>query len=254
MPTKKQLQQIRSLQTLKFRKEHGLFIVEGTKMVTELLLSNIKIVQLLVSNEWLSKNVDFDFFGNTFENIDNKQMNQISSLQTPPGILVVAKIPQYHIVASDSENELVLMLDGINDPGNLGTIIRTAEWFGIRKIVCSTDCADFWNPKVVQATMGSAFRMQLETQDLESFLNQTTENVPIYGALLEGKNVFKTTFKQTNGILIIGSESHGIRDYLKPFINKALYIVSHSDSKAESLNAAIATAIILAELRKTTLG
>lgn len=253
MPTKKQLQQIRSLQTPKLRKELGLFVVEGTKMVSELLSSEMKIAQLLVTNEWMQKNTDFKFSNIEPETIDNKQMSQISSLQTPPGILAVAKIPQHHISVSESENELILILDGINDPGNLGTIIRTAEWFGIRKIVCSPDCADFWNPKAVQATMGSVFRIQLETLDLISFLSQATKNTPVYGALLEGENIFKTTFEQTNGILIIGSESHGIRDNIKPFINKALYIVSHSNSKAESLNASIATAIILAELLKNNL-
>ena len=175
-------------------------------------------------------------------------MEQMSGQDTPPGILAVVKIPQQGEIKTTSR--LVLALDGIANPGNMGTLIRTAEWFGIRDVVCSMDCVEFWNPKTVQATMGSLFRMKIWKTDLASYLQQAKkEGEAIYGALLEGEDLFRMP-TQPEGILVIGSESHGIRANILPCITHPITIPRASGSMTESLNAAVAGAIIIAELTK----
>jgi TrmH family RNA methyltransferase len=151
-------------------------------------------------------------------------------------------------------NDLILVLDGIRDPGNLGTILRTADWFGYRNVICSPDCVELYNPKVVQATMGSLTRVKVGYQDLISLLNKN-KNVPVYGALLEGANLYKSSL-QSKGYLMIGNESHGISPTLKPFITHPVSIPSSPASpneKAESLNASVAAAIFCAEFRRQSL-
>ena len=167
-------------------------------------------------------------------------MEQMSALDTPPGILAVVKIPD---PAPFKEQGMVLALDGIANPGNMGTIIRTAEWFGIRQIICSEDCVEIWNPKVIQATMGSIFRMQIGYTDLEKYLKSFNARV-VYGALLEGENIFKKD-RWEDGIIVIGSESHGIRSNPLPLITHPITITRAKGSVTESLNASMATGIIL---------
>ena len=170
-------------------------------------------------------------------------MEQMSGQDTPPGLLAVARIPEQKPLASKG---MVLALDGIANPGNMGTIIRTAEWFGIRQVVCSKDCVELWNPKVIQATMGSVFRMQVTYTDLERFLEDTkTAGKAIYGALLEGTNLFRMTSWE-EGVIVIGSESHGIRPGVLPYITHPITIPRAAGSVTESLNASMATGIILA--------
>ena len=169
-------------------------------------------------------------------------MEQMSGQDTPPGILAVAKIPEQHKL---KVNGWVLALDGIANPGNMGTIIRTAEWFGIKQIVCSQDCVELWNPKVIQATMGSVFRMNVVYTDLAQYLDEERKRgKAIYGALLEGENLFKKE-KRDEGIIVIGSESHGIRSGVMPLITHPITIPRAEGSVTESLNASIATGIIL---------
>jgi len=246
--TKQQLKLIQSLQHKKFRKTHGLFVVEGQKMVQELLRSRFEVEHLLVSQRWTAENPNFDFDNFTAEAISDKAYKPLSNLATPPGILAVARIPKNY--ANDYEIAgFVLVLDGISDPGNMGTIIRTAEWFGVQAIVCSTDCTDVWQPKVVQATMGSVFRIPVLQADLPVFFKSMDKRMPVYGALLEGNNLFaEKLIHNRPAVLVIGSESHGIRESVMPFITNPLTIPAHPDSKAESLNASVATAVILSRM------
>ena len=175
-------------------------------------------------------------------------MEQMSGQDTPPGILAVVKIP--HPGEIKTHSRLVLALDGIANPGNMGTLIRTAEWFGIHDVVCSQDCVELWNPKVVQATMGSLFRVKVWATDLPAYLQKAkAEDKAVYGALLEGENLFQMSAKP-EGILVIGSESHGIRADVLPCITHPVTIPRAGGSLTESLNAAVAGAILMAEMTK----
>ena len=172
----------------------------------------------------------------------------MSGQDTPPGILAVVKIPDAQRFPQSSK--FILALDGVSNPGNMGTIIRTAEWFGIRDIVCSPDCVEVWNPKVIQATMGSIFRTNILETNLTDFLmEQQRADKAIYGALLEGKNLFEMNGCK-DGVIVIGSESHGIREEVLPYITHPVTIPRVGASQTESLNASIAAAIIMAELTR----
>ena len=244
MLTKNTIKQIASLRQQKYRKELGLFVVEGRKMTDELLKSDFETVGLYATETFLSSYPDF----RDAEIVSEVQMAQMSGQDTPPGILAVVKTPKKHSLSPNPR--FILALDGIANPGNMGTLIRTAEWFGIRDIVCSPDCVEIWNPKVVQATMGSLFRINVMEANLTEFLSeQQAQGRAIYGALLEGENLFETKQK-TDGIIVIGSESHGIRNELLPFITQAITIPRVNNSATESLNASVAAGIIIAELTR----
>ena len=211
--TKNDVKEIQALKQSKGRKERGIFAVEGNKLVEELLKSNFKVNNIFVTETWVEKNSVFAKKIVDYEIVTSKQMEQISNFVTPPGIFATAMMPKHKIEPKDTDNQLVLLLDGINDPGNLGTIIRTADWFGIKKIVISEDTCDPWQPKVIQSTMGSIFRMQIVETDVVKFLKEV--NTPVFGALMQGKNVYHTHINN-KGVVIIGSESHGIRENVMP--------------------------------------
>ena len=245
MITKNNIKLIQSLKQQKHRKEQQLFVVEGRKMVAELMESGFEVVSLYATERYLEGN-ETHFEG--LETVTEVQMEQMSGQDTAPGILAVARIPQQSRLNGNSS--LILALDGIANPGNMGTIIRTAEWFGIKDIVCSTDCVEIWNPKVIQATMGSIFRANVVYTDLAQYLNaEKSKGTAIYGALLNGENLF-TLQGKPQGILVIGSESHGIRPDVLPCITHPITIPRVGNSQTESLNASIATAIIIAEMTK----
>lgn len=244
MITKRIIKQIASLRQQKFRKELGLFIVEGRKMTEELLRSDFETIGLYATEAFLS---DYPAFSEA-ETVSEVQMQQMSGQDTPPGILAVVRIPKQGEIKTTSR--LVLALDGIANPGNMGTLVRTAEWFGIRDVVCSSDCVELWNPKVVQATMGSLFRVKVWETDLVTYLQKAkAEGKAVYGALLEGENLFQMQAKP-EGILVIGSESHGIRTEVLPCITHPITIPRVGGSVTESLNAAVAGAILMAEMTK----
>ena len=241
MVTKNEIKQVASLRLQKFRKELGLFVVEGRKMTEELLHSRF-VVKAMYTTE-----ACHDYFPQA-ETVTEVQMAQMSGQDTPPGILAVVKIPDAQCFSQSSK--LVLALDGIANPGNMGTIIRTAEWFGIHDIVCSTDCVEVWNPKVIQATMGSIFRTNVMEAELTDFLMQQKQaGKAIYGALLEGENLFEMKDCK-DGVIVIGSESHGIREEVLPHITHPITIPRVGASQTESLNASVAAAIIMAELTR----
>lgn len=241
MITKNTVKQVQSLKQQKYRKELQCFVVEGRKMVEELLQSDFETVQLFATERYLDEHALQD---PRLETVTEVQMAQMSGQDTPPGVLAVARTKN-HLVEAMTLGPMTLALDGIANPGNLGTIIRTAEWFGVRNIVCSEDCVEVWNPKVIQATMGSIFRMQVATAPLAGFLRkQQQAGKAVYGALLEGENLFRKD-RWEDGILVIGSESHGIRKELLPLITQPITIPRAEGSVTESLNASMAAGIIL---------
>ncbi len=234
--TKNQLKHIRLLKQKKYRQEYGEFIVEGEKNVAELLNSNFTCIDLFATEDWDNTHSSFEI-----TKVTNKQLSQISNLSSPNKVLAVVKLPSFEYTDSILNQELTLVLDTINDPGNLGTIIRTADWFGIKNIICSQDSVDCYNPKVVQTTKGSLFNVAVHYQDLAEVLSQT--KLPIYGAFLDGKEIAKNFEPQKPGILLMGSESHGISAELEKLVTDKILIKQHG--KAESLNVAIATSILL---------
>ena len=245
MITKNTIKTVASLRQQKFRKELGLFVVEGRKMTEELLQSDFKVESLFATERFLA---DCPTPFPQAEIVNEVQMSQMSGQDTPPGILAVVKIPKQRQL--DKNPRLILALDGIANPGNMGTIIRTAEWFGIRDIVCSHDCVEIWNPKVIQATMGSIFRINILETELPTFLsNQIHKGKAVFGALLDGQNLFEMESPK-EGIIVIGSESHGIRSEVLPHITHAVTIPRKNNSATESLNASVAAAIIMAEMTR----
>ena len=244
MLTKNTIKQIASLRQQKFRKELGLFVVEGRKMVEELLHSHFETVGLYATEAFLA---NYPSFADA-EIASEVQMQQMSGQDTPPGILAVVRIPEQGDIKTSSR--FVLALDGIANPGNMGTLIRTAEWFGISDVVCSNDCVELWNPKTVQATMGSLLRVKVWKTGLPVFLQKAKgEGKAVYGALLNGENLFQMPTKP-EGVIVIGSESHGIRPEVLPCITHPVTIPRVGGSATESLNAAVAGGIIIAEMTK----
>lgn len=241
MLTKKEIKDIQSLCHKKQREDEGLFVAEGPKLAAEIINSDIEIKMLYATAKWRQNNPNIQL---PFTEINDTELQRISNLQTPNNVLVVAKqrpLPG----APELHNKLTIVLDGIQDPGNMGTIIRTADWFGLSQIVCSHDCADLYNPKVVQATMGSIVRVRCWYHNFEEW--DMPPNVPIYGALLHGQNVFSVN-KTTEGILVIGNESKGIREPLLSQITHPITIPKYGN--AESLNVAVATGIIMGQMVK----
>lgn len=234
--THSQVKLVRSLQQKKYRDELGLFVAEGEKCVGD--LSAAFELTLRISEE----------------NATRTEIEQMSSLRTPQGVLGVFRRPsnEYDLSEVDPGKELVLVLDGIQDPGNLGTIIRTADWFGIRHIVCSRATADCYAPKVVQATMGSLARVRLHYTDVVAWL-RTQKSAPIYGTLLDGKNMYQAeaiAAPRTAGIIAMGNEGNGLSAEVRALVTHPLFIPAYASDHAESLNVAIATAIVLAEFRR----
>jgi TrmH family RNA methyltransferase len=254
MLSKNQIKFVNSLKQKKFREEHGYFIAEGTKIVPELLASGIEVLQVY-AGEWF---FSAHHISNGTECIEIRpaELERISALSTPNEVLAVCRIPGYKLEKEKLAKKLTLVLDDIRDPGNLGTIIRIADWFGIENIVCSDGSADAFNPKVVQSTMGSIARIKIHYTDLTEFIRQSRANseLPVYGALLEGRNIYSENLLK-EGLIVIGNESKGISESVQKMITHKVSIPSFSYFKpgggeAESLNAAVATAIICSEFRR----
>lgn len=249
MVSKNDIKRIKQLEQKKYRQREGLFVAEGPKVVGDLLRCGYQPTILFATSEWNDKSAFFDtkHSGNQLrtEIITNEELQKLSFLQHPQQVLAVFPIPQQSF---PEPKGLCLALDGVQDPGNLGTIIRIADWFGIKNIYCSTDSADAWNPKVIQATMGSIARVNIYYCDLSIILCQTT--LPVYGTLLDGNDLYQEELS-TEGIIVMGNEGNGISLPIRKLINKKLLIPSYShDDTAESLNVAIATAITCAEFRR----
>ena len=232
---------IQSLAHKKLRDAHGVFIAEGPKVVSEFLTQGqFECKMVCALPQWIEDNAELIRNLNTIE-VNEIELGKISQLQTPNTVLAVLYKKEEE--PADVSKGFALMLDDIRDPGNLGTIIRTADWFGIKNIICSDECADCYNPKVVQASMGSLGRMNIVYTDLEKFLHQNS-NVKLYAATLSGQDVTKMAIKE--GVILIGNESKGIKDTLLERAGAQVTIPRQGE--AESLNAAVACGIILSHL------
>lgn len=254
MISKSQIKLIKSLQLNKFRKQEQKFVVEGPKVVDELLKSDFRIESVFATESWIGENKSTIHGEVDLVEIRSKELARVSGLKTPNQVLAIAKLPSNPGINKSIFSKLVIMLDEIKDPGNLGTIIRTADWFGIQHLICSEDSVDAFNSKVVQASMGSVFRMKIYYEELKAVLASIDSKTQVYGALLKGENIYKIE-KENSGIILIGNESRGISDELIPLITKKVSIPSfihQGKGSAESLNASIATAIFCSEFRRTS--
>ncbi|MBI2283230.1 MAG: RNA methyltransferase [Bacteroidetes bacterium] len=240
MLSKNELKYIQSLCQKKQRQEERLFIVEGAKPVEELLLTQYEVKGIYALPAWAEKHRSLP----NLTVITEQELDRISNLQSPNQVLAVVVQPEQS-AGPVLENQLTLVLDNIQDPGNLGTIIRIADWFGIRQIVASPDTVELYNPKVIQSTMGSFARVELWYMPLLPFLQAV--KLPVYGALLTGKNLYEETSLK-EGLLLIGNESKGITPELLQFISHPITIPRIGG--AESLNAAVAAGIIVSHLTR----
>ncbi|MNS38798.1 23S rRNA (uridine(2479)-2'-O)-methyltransferase [compost metagenome] len=251
MISKSQISFVKSLHNKKYREEHGLFIVEGVKMVNELLESSFKVHSIFSTENYLKNitNINPNIEKAAIHEVSESELQKISCLHTPNEVFALVQTPINYIDNQQFNEGLTthwsIMLDDVQDPGNMGTIIRIADWFGIKTLITSLNSVEVYNPKVVQSTMGSIFRINMISTDLEKVLN--TIKAPVYGALLEGENLYKAAFNQP-GIILMGNESKGISEKLRKFISYPLSIPGYG--KAESLNVGIATAIFCSEMRR----
>lgn len=244
--SKNKLKYIRSLKEKKYRSEYGTFVAEGNKLVTDLL--PYMRCQLLVATHDFLYDLDTSIIEEVLE-VNDSELAQASFLQNPQQVLAVFYQPQSD-ASIDINGQLVLALDSIQDPGNLGTIVRLADWYGISHIFCSLDTVDIYNPKVVQATMGALARVNLHYVDLVDFLDKNSE-IPVYGTLLDGADMYEQEITP-HGIIVMGNEGNGIRPEIEKRVTRKLYIPNYPKGRttSESLNVAIATAIICAEFRR----
>jgi TrmH family RNA methyltransferase len=234
MLTKNQIKLIRSLSLKKNRQKHGLFVVEGEKLVNEILASDWEVESIYATKEWLGSDAVI---------VSKNELNRISSLKSPNKVLAVVKVKAN---LKPISGDTVLALDGIKDPGNLGTIIRLADWFGVKDIICSTDCVDYLNPKVVQSTMGSFARVNLHYTNLVDVFNDNPDYT-LYVTVLNGTSL-KDVKKVKKKIIILGSESKGVGEDILELKGERITIPKSKFSRAESLNVSIASAIILSSL------
>lgn len=233
--SKNKIKWIRSLRLKKNRDLESIFVVEGEKMVKEIISDwSDKIVCLCTTNESFESSHEI-------YHVDQQTMKELSTLSTASNLLAVVRKPVHEL----TDPKFIVAIDGIQDPGNMGTIIRTADWFGVDRIICSKETVDVFNSKVIQSSMGSLFRVPIEYTDLNSYLSET--KLPVYGALLEGKNMYDQDLK-SEGVVLMGNEGNGISEALRELITDPILIPGHGN--AESLNVAVATGVILAEFTR----
>ena len=240
---------VASLGEAKHRRELGLFKAEGAKCVTD-TLSHFDLEYLFATDRFLSVHENFRRFPQT-EQATRADLDRMSSLSTPTDVIAVYRIPQYELDIPSLSGNLSLALDSIQDPGNLGTIMRTADWFGVRDILCSQSTVDLFNPKTVQATMGAISRVRVHYCDLPSVLSEAAKSgLPLYGTFLEGVNIYHADLRQT-GIIVMGNEGRGVSPEVASLLSNKLFIPPYGAGEtSESLNVAIATAVTLAEFRR----
>lgn len=250
MISRNQIKFIRSLEQKKFREEHGLFVAEGKKIVYEILHSSLEIHSLYYTPGFKlphSKGKEFRKF-----EVETNELEKISFLSAPNEVLCVVKRPTVKTEIPKIKNELSLLLEDIRDPGNMGSILRIADWFGIHQVVCSQECVDVYNPKVVQSSMGSIARINIFYCDAFQLINDikkepTGNDFEIYAAVLDGKNIYYEALTQ-RGLIILGNESTGISSKLMSQATRKITIPS--SGKAESLNVAASAAVLCSEFRR----
>lgn len=242
---------VQNLEKKKFREKYNLFKIEGEKLVGELLRSSFKIHSVLAFPEWIERNRQTASHVNVME-IGQREMAEISNFQSLPEVVALAEIPQYDREETEIRQNLSLVLNGIQDPGNLGTILRVADWFGIRHVFCDTDCAGVFNPKCVQASMGAIFRVKSYYTDLISLIRDTkNEDFPVFGTFLDGENIYESKLSN-RGFIVMGNEGKGISDEIRQLTDRKLTIPSfaRNECSTESLNVGVATGIILSEFKR----
>ncbi|NDW12924.1 RNA methyltransferase [Bacteroides sp. 214] len=244
--SKNKIKYLRSLELKKNRKEEKVFLAEGPKLIEE-LQENFHCLFLAATKEWLHSHA---IQADEIVEVTQEELTKASLLKTPQQVLAVFKQPEYTIDKESIRNSLSLVLDDIQDPGNLGTIIRLADWFGIEHIFCSLNTTDVYNPKSIQATMGGIARVKMHYLPLKEFI-QSLGDIPVYGTFLNGKNMY-TESLSNNGLIIMGNEGNGISKDLEEIVTNKLYIPNYPPEKpsTESLNVATATAIVCAEFRR----
>ena len=247
MISKATIKKIHALDMRKFRRNERLFVAEGPKLVDE-LCATMKPVYIAALPEWISENAKI-VSGTEYDIVTPDELQRASLQKNPQQVIALFPIPEHRFCTEQLKDELVLMLDGVQDPGNLGTIARIADWFGIRNIICSTETADIYNPKAVQATMGALARVKFHYTDLLQLLSQY--DGPVYGTFLDGENIYGQELSE-NGIIVMGNEGKGISQGVGEMINRRLYIPNYpaGTQTTESLNVAIATSIVCAEFRR----
>lgn len=243
--TKAEIQFVRSLADKRTRDSERLFVAEGYKLVDEIRQSKLRIRTIYTTRN--------DVVGHNVVLVDKREMERISQLNTASDILVIVEQPRYTLSLNELKSKLSLALDGVQNPGNMGTIVRLADWFGIDHIICSCECADLYNPKVVQATMGALLRVKVHYVDnLSSLLGEAKRaGMAIYGTLLDGNNIYHETLT-AEGIIVMGNEGRGLSEECRNTLTHKLFIPPYpADAPtSESLNVAMATGIILSEFRR----
>ena len=237
MISKNQQKYVRSLEQKKYRRRENAFVAEGPKVVGDLLDAGFRARHIFATGEWLAAHHHPEV-----QEVTAKELQRLSFLQHPQQVLAVMEMPK----TEEQDCRLCLALDGVQDPGNLGTIIRIADWFGITTIYCSEDTVDAWSPKVVQATMGSIARVNIIYINLPDFLSHTDK--PVYGTLLDGKDIYGQQLSD-EGIIVMGNEGNGISEEVRTMISHRLLIPKYHEGP-ESLNVAVATAVVCAEFRR----
>ena len=250
MLSKNKIKYIRSLELKKNRKEEGVFVAEGHKLVGD-LLGHFPCKLLIALPSWLQKNTHI--IADEVIEVNFDELSRASLLKNPQDVLAVFDQPIYETSIEVMNQSLCLALDDIQDPGNLGTIIRLADWFGIEHIFCSYGTVDVYNPKVVQATMGALARVKIHYCNIVALIS-SMKNIPIYGTFLDGNNIYEETLSN-NGLIVMGNEGNGVSEEVSRLINKRLYIPNYPSSRetSESLNVAIATAVTCAEFRRRSM-
>ena len=240
MVSKNQIKLITSLQQKKYRIANQMFFAEGIKVINELLVSNFELVHLYTTeNDFATVSTDKKTV------VDQSDLKKITALATPNTCLALFKMANEKAVANTG---LIVALDTIRDPGNLGTILRLCDWFGIHQIVCSKETVDVYNPKVVQATMGSISRVNISYLDLKDYISST--KLPVFGTFMDGENIYKSILPQ-NGVIVMGNEANGISKEIEAIVSQRLSIPRFGSVQlTESLNVATATAIILSEFKR----
>lgn len=249
MLSKNNIKYINSLRVKKYRNEIGLFIAEGERLVDDIIYSTMQIKAIYHTSNWASKGKK------EFENIEvsDDEMKKISGLISPSNVLALVSIPEYNTSKIDFAKSLILALDGVQDPGNIGTIIRLADWFGINYILCSNDTTDAFSPKVIQSCMGAISRVKVIYCNLPEILSaiRIRFNVPIYGTFMEGNNIYTEALKP-DGVIVMGNEGNGIGSGAEKIISHKIHIPTFAGDRStvESLNVAMAAAIVCSEFRR----
>lgn len=250
MLSKNKIKYIRSLEQKKYRKEEKAFLAEGHKLVGD-LSGHFECRLLAATSTWLESHPDIK--ADEIVEVSEEELKKASLLKTPQDVLAVFRIPETDPGTRDIAGSLCLALDDVQDPGNLGTILRTADWFGIRHVFCSIGTADAYNPKTVQATMGALARVRIHYCDLKDLIG-TLPDMPVYGTFLDGKNIYGQELTP-HGLIVMGNEGKGISQEMEKLVNRRLLIPNYpqGEETSESLNVATATAIVCAEFRRRML-